>query len=56
MDTVNTRTSAFVLDLAFTFVGHAMLAGIGWIVVASFFATDTCPPLAALTLDCPVTP
>jgi hypothetical protein len=33
-----------------------MLAGIGWITVAAFFATDTCPTLAALTLDCPVTP
>lgn len=46
-----TRTAS---DLAFTFLGHAMLAGIMWIGIASFLATDTCRPMDALTLDCPV--
>lgn len=46
-----TRTAS---DLAFTFLGHAMLAGIMWMTVAAFFATDTCRPMDALTLACPV--
>jgi len=47
-----TRTVTF-LD---TLILHGMLFGIMWVALASFFATDTCPPLAALTLDCPVSP
>ena len=46
-----TRTAS---DFAFAFLGHAMLAGIMWMVIASFLATDTCRPMDALALNCPV--
>lgn len=37
-----------------TLILNAMLFGIMWIAIASFFATETCSVRDALILDCPV--
>lgn len=56
MHPILARATTATIDLVTTLFAFAALAFCVWVPVVAFLSPEDCPPVAALTVSCPVTP